>query len=243
MVRHRRLVSRPGLSIMPAGFPWKMRILQISTAQRAYYDRFTGTVPGARGLLLCACLSVLTLGCAESAPPSAPAEEVSAEAAARCVSDGHLQTELTGEIRASIDWDVTALVCEGMRRPDDEGARLRFSGPAPASDPTENSSTKAKMLTFIIGLPYLGPGVTGKELPSNVTLVEEGAGRFFATSDAENCWTDVLSQEAIEPGSPDLYRVAGIVYCIAPLAEINGGSSVTFTELAFAGQVNWEHME
>lgn len=156
--------------------------------------------------------------------------------AAECVPNGELVTELAGEISGTLEWRSANLACEGMRRPNSEGARLRFSGP-------HIIDGEQKTLTFILGLPSLNVGTTGTELPTNVTLVEEGSGRFFATSDTSSCWTDVTHYELINSDLEDRYRITGELYCIAPLAEINGNSSVTFTELQFTGRVDWGQTE
>ena len=37
----------------------------------------------------------------------------------------------------------------------------------------------------------------------------------------------------------DRYSIGGTLYCVSPLAEINGDSSVLIPELAFLGLVNW----
>ena len=186
----------------------------------------------------------LLVACAESVPPMNEnvADQTIVAGTAECVKDGFFTARLSGTIRASIQWRAESVVCEGMRRPEDEGARLRFSGPI--SDAADNASSPSpRMLTFIIGLPYLSAGATGRELASNVTLVEEGNGRFFGTPNAESCWTDLSQHELIDVENEDDYRIAGIVYCISPLPEINGNGSVTFTELEFSGQVNWGHPE
>jgi len=116
-------------------------------------------------------------GCDEPAP-------VALEPAPTCGADGALVAEIYGGVRASIDWDGGTLECEGMPRPNGEGARLRFAGPATTAD-------GELKLAFILGLPDLHRGETATELPTNVTLMEEGSGRFFGTRDAVNCWTDI----------------------------------------------------
>lgn len=122
-----------------------------------------------------------------------------------------------------------------MPRPDDAGARIRLSGPV-------RNDGEAKTLTFILGLPDLVAGQTGAELPTNVTLVEEGNGRFFGTPDTSSCWTDVTTHRLIE-GSENEYAIGGNLYCVSPLAELNGSASVTFTGLSFTGRLNWAHDE
>jgi hypothetical protein len=54
-------------------------------------------------------------------------EPVAAMQTPGCGSDGALVVEIYGGVRASIDWDAGVLECQGMPRPDGEGARLRFA--------------------------------------------------------------------------------------------------------------------
>ena len=140
------------------------------------------------------------------------------EAAAGCVAKGHVRGRLVGSIDGNLDWSGATLRCEGMPRPGGRGARMRFAFADHA---------------LIIALPDLERGVDGRELPANVTLIDEANGRFFGTADVDSCWADVVPQ----PGDPG--RLDGRLYCIAPLAEINGDGTVTIAELSFAGIVDW----
>jgi len=153
-----------------------------------------------------------------------------------CGQDGLPSAELYGGIRATIDWQASTLSCTGMPRPDDEGARLRMSGPI-------GTGEEIRTLAFILGLPGLEIGQTGTELATNVTLIEEGTGRFFGTRDSGGCWTDISAHDPIGVGGDHLYRIDGTLYCVTPLAELNGNASVTFTELNFTGRLNWEQPE
>ena len=168
-----------------------------------------------------ACL--LPVACSEREPGAAVV------AAEPCGADGKLVTEIFGVLRASIRWQADALECEGMRRPNGEGARLRFEGPA-----------GDRQLAFILGLPDLDEGQPGRELPTNVTLMEEGTGRFFGTRDTSSCWTDVTEHERLRAAR---YRISGTVYCLSPLAELNGRANVSFTELEFSGRLDWDEPE
>jgi len=161
-------------------------------------------------------------GCSDRPAPSAPVSD--------CALDSFLTTTLHGAIAAEIDWGPDVLACEGMPRPEGRGARLRLS--APLTD-----AAKDKTVAFIFGIPGLQKGVTAKELPTNVTLIEEGSGRFFATADTSGCWTDVSPHETL---GGSRYAVRGTVYCVSPLPEVNGGSSISFTELVFGGWLDWE---
>jgi hypothetical protein len=177
----------------------------------------------------------LVVACKSPAPVAA--ETVPAKTGDdACAPDGQLTVELYGSIRASIDWPPGIVTCTGMPRPDGEGARLRMSGPVDTGD-------ELRTLAFILGLPQLKVGQTGNELPTNVTFIEEGTGRFFSSRDTSDCWTDVISQDPIGADTDRSYRIEGALYCVSPLAEVNGSNSITFTELKFIGRLNWEQPE
>ena len=185
----------------------------------------TAAVTLASGLLI-----LMTAACKEAARDSAVAGDYG------CGRDGSLAVELHGGLQARLDWSAAELSCAGMPRPAGAGARLRLSGPLDDAPDTER-------IAIILGIPDLARGATGSELPTNATLIEEGAGRFFGTSGANGCWTDIHRHEpAGEPGSAE-YLVSGTVYCVAPLAELNGGSSISFTELEFTGRIDWDEPE
>lgn len=164
------------------------------------------------------------------AAPGNPAAMLPDRAAADpgCGPDGRFETELYGALKGPIAWAGDGLACEGMPRPEQRGARLRFSG-----------SAAGIALAFLVSVPDLEAGRVANELPSNVTLIEEGDGRFFSTSDTDSCWIDLEHNEPVDEGARR-YRVAGTLYCIAPLAEVNGDASVTIEEAALAGYVDWD---
>ncbi len=178
-----------------------------------------------RPLLLLAAAALLA-GCEEPGDVAAAVSEP--EPVARvCGEDGFLATALYGAIATELDWTAADLACEGMPRPDGEGARLRFAG-----------SDGPRQIAIIIALPALERGSTASELPSNVTLIEEGNGRFFSTADLDNCWTDITTSEALGE-SATRYRIGGTLYCVQPLAEVNGSSSITLSEMRFSGLLDW----
>jgi hypothetical protein len=146
-----------------------------------------------------------------------------------CGNGGHLSTELYGAIEAKLDWDENDLECTGMPRPDGKGARLRFAGLAADGEPS---------LAFIIGIPGLDRNTRSAEFDSNVTLIKEGDGRFFSTPDLDNCLTDIESVQPLDD-SGDSYSITGTLFCLSPLPEINGDSSVSIPELRFSGLIDW----
>jgi hypothetical protein len=179
----------------------------------------------------------LLVACDRPAPVAVAAKPVKDESSRlACGQDGRLTVDLYGSIRASIDWRAGEMSCTGMPRPDGVGARVRLSGPLDTND-------DGKTLAFILGLPDLEAGQAGNELATTVTLIEEGNGRFYRTRDASDCWTDVASQQPIGAISDQLYSIEGTLYCVSPLAELNGSTSVNFTELKFTGHLNWKRPE
>tara|TARA_R110002049_G_scaffold196523_3_gene365599 strand:+ start:1495 stop:2109 length:615 start_codon:yes stop_codon:yes gene_type:complete len=146
-----------------------------------------------------------------------------------CSADGLLSASLYGALEGEIRWQAEAMSCEGMPRPGGEGARLRFAGGAGDS---------GLALAFIVAIPGLEPGTRGTELPTRLTIIEEGKGRFFGSVDLDNCWTDVSNQLPADENE-HASVVAGKVFCIAPLAEVNGDSSVSIKHFEFRGIVIW----
>jgi hypothetical protein len=182
------------------------------------------------GIGLWLVVSAAVSGCKQAgqAPPEA-AVEATAAAILQCGDGGELRGELYGAIAGQLNWGKHELECSGMPRPDDRGARLRFAGTL--EDGQRN-------IAIIIAIPELGRDALGNEYRSNVTVIEEGNGRFFSTPDLDNCLTDITMLDALDD-SGDSYTLRGLLYCVAPLPEINGESSVTIPEIRFQGLLDW----
>jgi len=174
-------------------------------------------------------LALLTLlaACERAPQPDALSQEDEIVAAPSCGSNGRLTTQLYGSIARQISWSGAELECESMLRPQGKGIRLRFSGDA-----------ADRRLAIILALPELQRGSTVVELPTVVTLIVEGSGRFFSTPTLGSCWSDVTAQDLIEDGG-DRYTISGTLYCVAPLGEINGDAAISIPELEFRGIVDW----
>jgi hypothetical protein len=140
-----------------------------------------------------------------------------------------VRAQLIGALAAEIAWSDAQVTCEGMPRPGGAGARLKFAGAA---------SSAGHPIAIIIAVPDLVRDRTARELASNVTLIEEGGGRFFSTVDLDICMTDIHSAQQLA-GSTNRSSLSGTVYCVAPLAEVNGGSSVSIPRLSFTGLIDW----
>ena len=177
-------------------------------------------------------LAVLALlaGCepaTESEPIAAIAPEE--EPALLCGNEGRLSTELYGAMAVRVDWDKNDLECAGMPRPEGRGARLRFAAKTADGD---------LQLAFIIAIPDLERDAPLGEFNANVTLIDEGNGRFFSTPDLNNCLTDIASMTGVDD-SGDRYSITGELYCVSPLPEINGHSGVSIPKMLYSGLLDW----
>ncbi len=172
-------------------------------------------------------VALVLAGCAEDTPPAATDEPEPEPVASTCGETGYLRAALSGALNAELDWPDTALRCESMRRPDDDGVRLRFSG-----------HVGSDRLAIIIAIPGLHAGETGAEFDSVVTITVDGSGRFFSTANLGACWTDVEKNTPVAgDGGPHI--VAGNLTCVSPLGEFNGDAYVDVRDLAFSGIADW----
>jgi len=177
-------------------------------------------------------LAVLALlgGC----DPAAESDSIAAlapeeEPVLLCGNEGRLRTELHGAIAIEVDWNKNDLECAGMPRPEGRGARLRFAAKTADGD---------LQLAIIIAIPDLERDAQNGEFSANVTLIEEGNGRFFSTPDLNNCLVDITSATGLDD-SGDRYSIAGELFCVSPLPEINGDSGVSISKMLFSGLLDW----
>lgn len=199
--------------------------IQLDTLQRISGNCASNGRVARRGWLVLL-LAVAPGACHSPSTPVATTPQ-SLTAASTCGAEGHLSASLFGAVAGQISWTDAELDCTGMPRPNGEGARLRFAG-----------SQGDNRIAIIIAMPELRRGAKGVEFASNVTLIEEGSGRFFSTIDLDNCWSDITALESID-NSEHLFAIGGALYCVMPLAEVNGASSVSIAELEFQGILDW----
>lgn len=140
---------------------------------------------------------------------------------------GYLRASLTGAITTDVNWSSDEMSCDSMLRPQGEGIRLQFAG-----------LVGDERLSIILAMPDLIPDAVDVEVPSNVTVTVENSGRFFSTPGLASCWTDVRAQERL-PDNANRYFVAGVLYCVAPLGELNGDAAVSIAELSFGSTLDW----
>ena len=189
--------------------------------------RFSAQKIPALGLLLLAPLGACEPTVDAELSPTPVAKTVSEKLS--CGENGALRGSLIGGIETAISWTAADMACESMPRPNGEGIRLRFAG-----------DVGDEHLAIIVAMPTFVAGATGIEIPSNVTATVEGSGRFFSTPGLESCWTEINAQTALTEADGS-YTVAGTLFCIAPLGELNGDAAVTIPELFFSTIVNWKN--
>ena len=136
---------------------------------------------------------------------------------ALCVpaDEGQLKARLSGEIDAEIDWSPPTPQCRGGLRPDGEGVRLIYKGEVPGQGP----------LLVVIGIGPLKAGASASNVPANLTLVREGAGRFYATQGDDKCAMDEVRQEPLG-GDGHRYLLTGRGYCTQPARAVGGDGVV-----------------
>jgi len=173
-------------------------------------------------------ITVLAVCACQDAVDTQPPAVVPGTSTEPCGNSGYLTTELFGALRQGLDWRAAALQCEGMPRPDGDGARLRFAG----------STDGARQLAIIIALPELRRGELASELATTITIIEEGSGRFFSNAANDICWTDVTGLEPMDT-TAETFVIAGDVYCLAPLTQVNGSAEVLVRDLQFRGLLDW----
>ena len=188
----------------------------------------------ARAFLLCRGLFLTVLTVLAACEPAPEPDSIAAvapeeEPVLLCGNEGHLSTELYGAVAVRVDWNKNDLECVGMPRPEGRGARLRF-----AAKPTDGNL----QLAIIIAIPDLERDAPLGEFSVNVTLIEEGNGRFFSTPDLNNCLTDITSMTGLDD-SGDRYSITGELYCVSPLPEINGHSGVSIPKMLYSGLLDW----
>jgi len=157
----------------------------------------------------------LAAGCGHAGERVASAPEAKKDELLCVPSDsGFLRARLKGSIEADLDWAAGVPQCRGGLRPTGDGVRLLFKGPGTKPD---------EPLLIVIGIGPLRPGESRSQVPVNLTLVQEGAGQFFATQGDDKCAMDEVRQEAI---GPTLFRLTGRGYCTQPARAVQGDGAV-----------------
>jgi hypothetical protein len=142
---------------------------------------------------------------------------------------GFLRGRLYGSLDLRVDWSGEEMACDGMMRPDNKGIRLVFASPETSRD---------RRLVFLIGIDGELDKLARREERANVTIIDEGSGRFFSTSGKDRCWTTIRSIESLDDDGPPSYRVDGDLYCAGALPSLTGKGSVTLGDFHYSGRLS-----
>ena len=177
-------------------------------------------------LLLCACGLAAT-------PPGAdaiPAPALPAAGAQGCLpgGNGYLRARIRGAMNLDIDWRNAEIECDGGPRPDGSGLRVSFAGPRHAD---------GRRLRLVFGVGSVHEGLTGRALPTNLTVIFEGEERLFATRGEDHCTVDELRQERLGAlGGPlRSWRIVARGFCTSPASALNGDARILVSRFDFAG--------
>jgi hypothetical protein len=173
--------------------------------------------------------------------PTAPANPLAGLPAAGSKStqgclasgDGYLRARIRGALQLDVSLHNAELECDGGPRPDGSGIRVSFAGPA---------RSDGRRLRMVFGVAAATEGVTGRELPTNLTVIFEGEQRMFATRGDDKCTVDEFKQERMGAlgGTTRSYRVIARGFCIAPVKALNGEQTILVNSFDFAGNVTFE---
>jgi hypothetical protein len=186
-------------------------------------------------------LSAVLPGGALPAPPSAAAPTIvlppgaapasATPAAARgCLptGNGYLRARIRGALNLDIDWRNAQIECDGGPRPDGSGIRVSFAGPKRAD---------GRRLRMVFGVGAAREGHDGRALPTNLTVIVEGAQRLYTTAGEDRCTVDRLQQQRLpDPGrKPRFYRIVARGFCVAPASTLNHAERILVSSFDFAG--------
>jgi hypothetical protein len=160
-------------------------------------------------------------------PASPPAATPATPAGCLPTGNGYLKARIRGALNLDIDWRNAELDCDGGPRPDGSGIRVAFAGPKRAD---------GRRLRLVFGVSTAREGRGGHSLPTNLTLIVEGAHRLYTTHGDDHCTVDTLSQQRLPTaGTPRRYRIVARGFCVAPAATLNNAERILVSRFDFAG--------
>lgn len=196
-----------------------------------------------RPVFLVLALSIASAAAPQVTPP-APSDAATLRASAgsggACLPGerGYLRASLRGAIEADLDWRGAPLQCEGGARPDGQGLRVSFLGPADAS---------GHRLRIVFGIAAPPGAARSSAAATNVTVIVEGDQRVYATRGDERCAIDTVVQEPLplttaanSAGADRDYRIAARGSCIDPATMLDGSGRLYINRFDFAGVARFE---
>jgi hypothetical protein len=163
--------------------------------------------------------------------PRLPAADAPPAAPRGCLpgGNGYLRARIRGALNVDLDWHNDEIECAGGPRPDGSGIRLSFAGPR---------QPNGQRLRLLFGVGSAREGRGGRELPTNLTVIVEGAQRLFTTRGEDHCTVDRLRQErlATPGGAARSYRVVARGFCISTASTLNNAEHILVSSFDFAGE-------
>ncbi len=148
-----------------------------------------------------------------------------------CLGDGtgYVRARIRGALQMDLSWKDAQLACAGDARPDGSGLRVSFAGPGPGG----------RVLRLVFGISSAQEGRSGRELPTNLTVLVDG-GRIFATRGDDKCTTDQLSQRRLAATQgARAWRIEARGFCVTPANALDGKGSILVSRFDFAGRVEF----
>ena len=182
-----------------------------------------------------AVVPAITLAVPAPAQPPGPSAARPQPEATDCLGgQGYLRARIRGALNRDLDFRQH-LTCEGESRPDGSGIHLGFAAPP-----------GPHRLRLIFGIRGVREGVAGRELPVNLTVMEEG-GRIFATRGESRCTIDDLQQRRQPGGSAHTWRITVRGFCTdpvnalgqSPAQSLGKGGRIVVSRFDFAGVVTF----
>ncbi len=147
--------------------------------------------------------------------------------------NGYLRARIRGTLNLDIDWHDAEIECEGGSRPNGSGIRVSFAGP---------QQSDGRRLRLVFGVGQAKEGTSGRELPTNLTVIFEGEDRLFTTGGQDRCTVDQLQQERVGAlgGPKRTYRVVARGFCVAPASTLDGSGKILVSRFDFAGNATFD---
>jgi hypothetical protein len=143
--------------------------------------------------------------------------------------DGFLRLRMRGASNMDIDWHDADMRCDGGPRPDQQGVRLTFAGPAQGG---------AHNLRFVFGIAAAPGAHRARNVPTNVTVIFEGERKLFSTAGDGKCTIDEYTEQVLPAqGSSRLRRLSARGFCTAPATTLAGKGVLLLSRFDFAGPI------
>lgn len=186
-------------------------------------------------LLLAACQRQPTPPPATAGKGATPSP-AAATPGTHCLADrsGLLSARLRGALDAKLDWRDAELECTGGARPDGSGIRVSIAGPLDAS---------GQRLRLVFGLAAKPGTARAANVPTNLTVIQEGAQRLFSTRGDDKCQSELLTQQPEDAAHPQVLRVTARGYCIGAAATLDGRQQLWLERFDFSARIDTEEKD